>query len=64
MHILFSFLDNRIVWGMYKNNSALTFHLDRGILVSWTRHFFSNFADVYFVVYFLALKGYGDCIHC
>ena len=31
MHILFSFSDNRIVWGMYKNNSALTFHLDRGI---------------------------------
>ena len=31
MHILFSFSDNRIVWGHVQNNSALTFHLDRGI---------------------------------
>ena len=37
MHILFSFTDNRIVGGMHKNNSALTFHLDRGIL---TKHIY------------------------
>ena len=34
MHILFSFSDNRIIWGhVYKDNSALTFHLDRAILL-------------------------------
>ena len=34
MPILFSFLDNRKVWGIFKDNFALTILLDQGILHS------------------------------
>ena len=44
MHILFSFSDNRKVWCMYKDNSALTILLDRGIFwISMTVLIFNLF---------------------